>query len=248
MERHRILAAVAGTLAVMTSLAAPVAAQSPMPPGAIFAGSGSGGTTTETFSLQPGDHRMAYTVTAPAGAADCGMGFALRALDGSYLGSIGGNGATVKAGAPHPGETWFLVPAAGDFVLDATGDCEWEATLVAEASPFDAGEPVIITGTGPLTSPSFSLAAGDHRLHYRATNPSPTEACILFGPGVVRPGPYAESMGDPIDEVVDAGGTLEGDLLLFGVAEGRYQLMVNYAWCSLGLSESIAWEVAVEPS
>jgi hypothetical protein len=176
------------------------------------------------------------------------MGFSLRAMDGSYLGAIGGNGATVAPSDPHLGETWFHVPAAGDFVLDVTGDCDWEGTLVAAASPFDAGTPIVIAGNGPMTSPSFALGAGDPRLHYRASNPSTTEACVLFGPGIVRPGPYAESMGDPIDEVVDAGGTIEGDLVVHGLPEGRYELMITYAWCSPGLAESIAWEVAIDPS
>jgi hypothetical protein len=248
VDGHRTLAAAAVALAVMASLAASAAAQSPASPEAVFAGSGPGGMTTEAFPLQAGDHRLTYTVTAPSGSTGCGMGFSLRAVDASYLGSIGANGATVGPGTPHTGETWFLVPTAGDFVLDVTGDCDWEGTLVAATSPFDAGAPVVITGVGPLTSPSFPLEAGDHRLQYRATNPSAAEACIFFGPGVVRPGPYEESMGDPIDEVVDAGATLEGDLLLYGLPEGRYQLEVNYAWCSPGLAESIAWEVVVDPS
>jgi hypothetical protein len=245
---YRTLAAAAVALAVMASLAAPAAAQSPAPSGVVFEGSGPGGMTTVPFALQAGDHRLAYTVAVPTGSAGCGMGFSLRAMDGSYLGAIGSNGATVGPDTPHAGETWFLVPTAGDFVLDVTGDCDWEGSLVAATSPFDAGVPVVITGVGPLSSPSFTLGAGDHRLHYRATNPSTTEACIFFGPGVIRPGPYAESMGDPIDQVVDAGATLEGDLLVYGLSEGRYQLMVNYAWCSPGLSESIAWEIVVDPS
>lgn len=248
MGRGRGLTVVASAVVLTSAIAAPAGAQSPPPSAVVFAGSGIGGMTTDPFLLQAGDHRLEYTVTAPRGAADCGMGFALRATDDSYLGAIGSNGATVTGDAPAAGETWFQVPTAGEFVLDATGDCDWEATVSAEASPFDTGTPIVISGTGPLTSPSFMLGAGDHLVRYRATNPSTTEACILFGPGIVRPGPYAESMGEPIDEVVDPGATIEGELFAAGLPEGRYQLMVTYAWCSPGLSESIAWEVVVDPA
>lgn len=248
MGRVRDLVVVASAVAAMSTIGVPVGAQSPPPPLVVFDGSGVGGTSTDPFPLQSGDHRLAFTVVPPDGSADCGMGFALRATDQSYLGAIGANGATITGEEPDAGETWFLVPAAGEYLLDATGDCDWQATLTAESSPLDGGAPILIAGTGAQTSPSFVLPAGDHLLRYRATNPSTTEACIFSGPGIVRQGAYAQMMGDPIDEVVDPAATLEGELTVYGLAEGRYALSITYAWCSAGLDESIAWEVVIDPS
>ena len=141
------------------------------------------------------------------------------------------------------------MPTAGEFVLDVGGDCDWEATLTAVPSPLDGVSPIVISRDRPHDlALVHALPAGDHLVRYRATNPSTTEACIFFGPGVITQGAYAQSMGDPIDAVVDPGATLEGELAVLGLPEGRYALSINYAWCSAGLGESIAWEVVIDPS
>lgn len=217
-------------------------------PGAVvFAGSGAGEMRTAEFALQPGNHRLDYQVSAPAGATDCGMGFRLVSVnDTSYLAGIGSNGATVQAGAPYSNQTWMLVPAAGAYALEVTGDCDWEAALSAMASPLEQA-PFVIAGSGPVTSPSFPLAGGDHVIRYRATNPSTTEACIFFGPGIIDAS-TASMVGDPVDTVVDPGATLEGELIAYGVPEGRYSFSINLAWCQAGLGEPIAWEVVIDPS
>jgi hypothetical protein len=233
--------------------------QSPMPRGSaapgtssdpgvvVFSGSGPGEMRTEPFALEPGDLRLTYTVQAPSDEEDCGMGFALVAPDGSYHSGIGRNGADVAAGSPYQNETWFFVPTAGSYALEIGGDCDWTATLAAVASPFN-GDPVVVTGSGPQMSPSFPLAAGDHVLRYRATNPSSAEACIFFGPGIIRQGATSSSVGDPIDTVVEPGATLEGEVPVVGLEAGTYALFINHAWCSTGLAEPIAWEVMIDPS
>ena len=127
------------------------------------------------------------------------------------------------------------------------GDCDWDATLASLPSPL-VGVPLVLTGSGPGMSPSFLLGAGDHVVRYRATNPSSGEACIFHGPGIIRQAATSEMMGDPIDTVVDPGGTLEGEIPVFGLPEGRYALFINYAWCSSGLAEPIAWEVVIDSS
>jgi hypothetical protein len=213
----------------------------------LFSGSGPGETRTEPFTLEPGDFRLTYAVHPAGEEPDCGMGLALLAPDGSYYSGIGGNGAEVAAGEPYRNETWFYIPTAGSYVLEMGGDCDWDVTLASMPSPLGSA-PITLTGSGPGMSPSFALGAGDHTIRYRATNPSSAEACIFFGPGIIHQAAVSEMQGDPVDAVVDPGATLEGEVSVPGLPEGRYGFVINNAWCSSGLAESISWEVTIDPS
>ena len=90
------------------------------------------------------------------------------------------------------------------------------------------------------------LGAGDHVVSYSATNPSSAEACIFFGPGIIDQDHGSQMMGDPIDTVVDPGATLEGEVPVVGLPEGRYSFSINYAMCSSGLAEPVAWEITID--